>query len=302
MVARAVFIDRDGVINENVQRDGRAVAPTRVEDFRFLPGVEDAAARLKAAGFVLVVVTNQPDIATGRTSRDVVQAMNDNVRRRLPVDDIKMCPHVDADACGCRKPKPGMLIEAAQEHDIDLSHSFMVGDRWRDIGAGEAAGCFTIFIDYGYREPRPEKPQAIVSSLASMMNSISTIFTMDLYRHFGKGEKSEKQLVTVGRIASISAMIIALIIAKPLLGNFQQAFQYIQEFTGFVSEGMHYLRLVPHRHVAYFVHLVLAFAVLVYLPYSKFAHLLYRAVAMVYAEYTGRTAEIPALPDKGDGR
>lgn len=147
MVARAVFIDRDGVINENVQRGGRAVAPTRLEDFRFLPGVEDAAARLKAAGFVLIVVTNQPDIATGRTPREVADAMNEDVRRRLPVDDIKMCPHVDADACACRKPKPGMLREAAKERGIDLSRSYMVGDRATDVAAGRAAGCTTIFVD-----------------------------------------------------------------------------------------------------------------------------------------------------------
>jgi transaldolase len=147
MVRRAVFIDRDGVINENVQRDGRAVAPTRLEDFRLLPGVGEAARRLKAAGFTLVVVTNQPDIATGRTPREVVDVMNDKVRRALPVDDIKMCPHVDADQCGCRKPKPGMLWEAAAEHGIDLTASYMIGDRATDIAAGRAVGCVTIFVD-----------------------------------------------------------------------------------------------------------------------------------------------------------
>jgi len=147
MVARAVFIDRDGVINENVQRDGRPVAPTRLEDFRFLPGVDQAAARLKAAGFVLVVVTNQPDIATGRTPREVAEAMNDKVRQRLPVDDVKMCAHVDQDGCECRKPKPGMLRAAAAERGIDLAASYMIGDRASDIGAGRAAGCVTILVD-----------------------------------------------------------------------------------------------------------------------------------------------------------
>lgn len=149
MVARAVFIDRDGVINENSMRDGRPVAPTRLEDFRFLPGVGPALQRLKAAGFKLVVVTNQPDIATGRTPRHVVEAMHEQVRRHLPVDDIKVCMHVDADNCDCRKPKPGMLHAAAAEHGIDLGSSYMIGDRTGDVRAGRAAGCRTILVDCG---------------------------------------------------------------------------------------------------------------------------------------------------------
>jgi D-glycero-D-manno-heptose 1,7-bisphosphate phosphatase len=166
MVARAVFIDRDGVINESMQRDGLPVAPTRLEDFRLLPGVEDALARLKQAGFLLVVVTNQPDIATGRASRAVVEAMNDQIMDRLPIDDIRVCAHVNADNCDCRKPKPGLLLEAAKEHAIELSQSWMIGDRWRDVGAGQAAGCRTVFIDYDYPETRPDRPDLVVRSLA----------------------------------------------------------------------------------------------------------------------------------------
>lgn len=149
MVTRAVFIDRDGVINENMMRDGRPVAPTRLQDFRFLPGVGTALQGLKAAGFKLVVVTNQPDIATGRTPRDVVEAMHDEVRAHLPVDDIKVCAHVNEDNCNCRKPKPGMLEAAAAEHGIDLASSYMIGDRAVDVGAGRAAGCMTILVDCG---------------------------------------------------------------------------------------------------------------------------------------------------------
>lgn len=149
MVARAVFIDRDGVINENTMRDGRPVAPTRLQDFRFLPGVGPALQRLKVAGFKLVVVTNQPDIATGRTPRHIVEAMNEQIRQRLPVDDIRVCAHVDGDNCDCRKPKPGMLHAAAAEHGIDLGASYMIGDRAVDIGAGRAAGCMTILVDCG---------------------------------------------------------------------------------------------------------------------------------------------------------
>jgi D-glycero-D-manno-heptose 1,7-bisphosphate phosphatase len=166
MVARAVFIDRDGVINESMHRDGLPVAPTRLEDFRLLPGVSDALAKLKEAGFLLVVVTNQPDIATGRASRAVVEAMNDQLLDQLPIDDIRVCAHVNDDNCDCRKPKPGLLLDAAQDHDIELSESWMIGDRWRDVGAGKAAGCRTVFIDYDYPERRPDKPDHVVRSLA----------------------------------------------------------------------------------------------------------------------------------------
>jgi D-glycero-D-manno-heptose 1,7-bisphosphate phosphatase len=166
MVKRAVFLDRDGVINANVERDGRPVAPTTLEEFRLLPGVENAVQRLKDAGFLIIVVTNQPDVATGRTPRAAVEAMHDIIRRRLGPDDIRTCFHTDADGCACRKPKPGMIIEAAAERGIDLQQSFVIGDRWRDVAAGRAAGCLTIFVDYGYEQDGPNEPDKIVRSLA----------------------------------------------------------------------------------------------------------------------------------------
>jgi D-glycero-D-manno-heptose 1,7-bisphosphate phosphatase len=165
VVRRAVFLDRDGVISANVERDGRPVAPTRLADFRILPGVEEATRRLKELGFVLVVVTNQPDIAAGRNTMAILDAMHEELRRRLPVDEIKVCVHVDTDRCNCRKPKPGMLLEAAREQDIDLTRSIMIGDRWRDIEAGHAAGCSTILIDGEDIQERPSTPHKIVRSL-----------------------------------------------------------------------------------------------------------------------------------------
>jgi D-glycero-D-manno-heptose 1,7-bisphosphate phosphatase len=165
MGKRAVFLDRDGVINANMERDGRPVAPTRLEDFRLLPGVEDAVRRLRDAGLIVVVVTNQPDIATGRTSRATVEAMHAVIRNRLPVDDIKMCAHVDGDNCLCRKPKPGMILAAAAERGIDLPQSYVVGDRWRDVDAGRAAGCVTILVDNGSEPDRSRAPDAVVRSL-----------------------------------------------------------------------------------------------------------------------------------------
>ncbi len=172
MVRAAVFLDRDGVINANVVRDGKPVAPTTIEEFRFLPGVEDAVRRLKEAGYTVIVCTNQPDVATGRTSRATLDAMHALVRERLKVDDIKACLHTDRDRCDCRKPKPGMLLAAAHEHGIDLAASYMVGDRWRDVVAGRTAGCETFFVDYGYQQDGPNDPDHVVSSLADAVDVI----------------------------------------------------------------------------------------------------------------------------------
>lgn len=165
MVTRAVFLDRDGVINANVERGGKPVAPTTMKDFRILPGVEDAVAALKDAGFLIVIVTNQPDIGTGRTPLAELEAMHAEVRRRMPVDAIKACFHVDADNCLCRKPKPGMITETAAELGISLADSYMIGDRWRDVEAGRAAGCKTFFVDYGHPQDGPLHPDWTVHSL-----------------------------------------------------------------------------------------------------------------------------------------
>ena len=146
MVTRAVFLDRDGVLNANVERDGRPVAPTRLEDFRLLPGVAASVKRLKAAGFLIVVATNQPDIANGRSTWNLLNAMHDVLCKSVAIDDIRVCPHVDTDGCECRKPRAGMLLSAAVTHGIELGKSYMVGDRWRDIYAGRAAGCCTILL------------------------------------------------------------------------------------------------------------------------------------------------------------
>jgi D-glycero-D-manno-heptose 1,7-bisphosphate phosphatase len=172
MVRTAVFLDRDGVINENVLRDGKPVAPTQLAEFRLLPDVEKAVRRLKEAGYVVIVCTNQPDIATGRTSQTTLDAMHRLVREKLEVDDIKVCFHTDKDGCDCRKPKPGMLLAAAQQHGIDLSASYMVGDRWRDIAAGRAAGCTTIFVDYGYEQDGPNEPDHVSTSLPEAVEII----------------------------------------------------------------------------------------------------------------------------------
>jgi D-sedoheptulose 7-phosphate isomerase len=162
----AVFLDRDGVINRAVVRDGKPFPPSGVEELELLPGVASSLLDLKAHGFNLFVITNQPDVARGTQTRDAVEAIHQALASSLPIDDIFVCYHDDADHCACRKPKPGMLLEAQRKHHIDLSRSFVVGDRWRDVDAGHAAGCKTILIDYGYRERKPaQPPEATVRSL-----------------------------------------------------------------------------------------------------------------------------------------
>ena len=162
---RAVFLDRDGVINAAVVREGRPFPPATLEEFEFLPGVAEAIDDLGRAGFKIIVVTNQPDVATGVQKRDVVEAMQARIESRLAVDGFKVCYHRDEDGCTCRKPKPGMLVEAAAEWSLDLKQSYMVGDRWRDVEAGKGAGCRTILIDGGYAERQAKDPDAVVHSL-----------------------------------------------------------------------------------------------------------------------------------------
>lgn len=160
----AVFLDRDGVINRAIVRNGKPFPPAKIDDFELLPGVEKTMLALRRAGYLVIVVTNQPDVATGVQQLHVVEAMHNTLRASGLCDDVKVCYHTDADHCDCRKPLPGMLLEAARDWQIDLSKSFMVGDRWRDVVAGKAAGCYTYFIDYRYAE-RSDNPDAVVSSL-----------------------------------------------------------------------------------------------------------------------------------------
>ena len=165
MTTRAVFLDRDGVINATVVRDGKPYPPASVDVLEIIPDVPQALADLRAAGFTLVVVTNQPDVARGKTPRATIDAIHDHLRSKLPLDAIYACFHDDADHCNCRKPKPGMLVDAARDMDLDLPSSFMVGDRWRDIDAGIAAGCHTIWINQHYAERVPTRFDVEVGSL-----------------------------------------------------------------------------------------------------------------------------------------
>jgi D-glycero-D-manno-heptose 1,7-bisphosphate phosphatase len=162
----AVFLDRDGVLNAATIRDGRPYPPASAAEVAILPGVPGALAALRDAGYVVVVVTNQPDVARGTQTRASIEAIHARLRAELPVDAIYCCFHDDGDECACRKPRPGLLLEAAQQLSLDLAASFMVGDRWRDTEAGAAVGCRTAFVDHGYAERRPQRFDRKVSSLA----------------------------------------------------------------------------------------------------------------------------------------
>jgi len=158
----AVFLDRDGTLNVQVVRAGKPYPPDTIGEFRLFDGVAEACARLKAAGFVLVVATNQPDVGRGKQDQAVVEAMHAHLHRLVPsLDLIQVCYHggeAHGQPCACRKPKPGMLLDAARTLGLDLARSWMVGDRWGDTDAGHAAGCRTVFIDHGYTERSPEAP------------------------------------------------------------------------------------------------------------------------------------------------
>ena len=164
---RAVFLDRDGVLNEAVVRGGKPYPPATVADVVVPANVPDALARLRKSGFRLIVVTNQPDIARGTQSRETVHAINRHLQELLQLDHVEVCEHDDMHHCDCRKPKPGMLLRAAERDGIVLAQSFMVGDRWRDIEAGRGAGCRTILIGDGYDEGLKSPPDVQVASLSA---------------------------------------------------------------------------------------------------------------------------------------
>lgn len=165
LMRRAVFLDRDGVINRAVVRSGKPYPPANAAELEILPRVPEALGRIRDAGFVSIVVTNQPDVARGTTSKAEVEAINAALAANLVIDEFRVCYHDSGDNCECRKPKPGMLLQAAQKWRLDLAASYMVGDRWRDVEAGQRAGCKTVFVDYGYDEKQPEQYDHRVTSL-----------------------------------------------------------------------------------------------------------------------------------------
>jgi D-glycero-D-manno-heptose 1,7-bisphosphate phosphatase len=173
---RAVFLDRDGVINRSIVREGRPYPPAEVKDFEIYDDVAAGCARLEAAGYLLVVVTNQPDVTRGTQTRLAVDAMHQKMLEALPqIARVEVCWHAGADwgdPCDCHKPEPGMVLRAAKALDIDLTQSFLVGDRWRDVDCGHAAGCRTVFIDRNYSEGLKQPPDWTVQSFGQAVEAI----------------------------------------------------------------------------------------------------------------------------------
>lgn len=163
---QAVFLDRDGVLNRTfIHNDGKSHPPASPDELKILPGAAKACMALRQAGFLLIMVTNQPDVARGTQRRDVVETINDVLRRQIPLDDIRVCYHDDPDDCACRKPRPGLLLEAASIWEIDLTNSFMVGDRGKDIEAGRRAGCKTVLVNNTHTEAGRSRPDFQATSL-----------------------------------------------------------------------------------------------------------------------------------------
>jgi D-glycero-D-manno-heptose 1,7-bisphosphate phosphatase len=167
---RAVFLDRDGVLNATV--GGGPGSPRSETEFHLIPQAPDVCARLREAGFRLVVTTNQPEIARGLLDPEALTGMHERLRSSLGVGEVRVCTHDDGDGCGCRKPRPGLILDAARELDIDLAASFVVGDRWRDVEAGRRAGCTTILIDRPWSEAERSRPDHSVASLGEALDVI----------------------------------------------------------------------------------------------------------------------------------
>ena len=158
----AVFLDRDGIINRAIVRDGKPYPPLRLDDFEILPGSITALLRLADSGYVLIGITNQPDVARGTQSREMVESFNALIQSRLPIREIFVCYHDNTDNCECRKPKAGLILKAVDKYGLDLSTSWMVGDRWKDVAAGQAVGLRTIFVNYHYAEDYAGAPADFV--------------------------------------------------------------------------------------------------------------------------------------------
>ncbi|MHB1949734.1 MAG: D-glycero-alpha-D-manno-heptose-1,7-bisphosphate 7-phosphatase [Gammaproteobacteria bacterium] len=178
MKHRAIFLDRDGVLNHVVIKNGKPYPPANVAELTIPADVKAALHMLKAAGFLLIGATNQPDVARGTTAKVTVEAINSYLMSELPLDEIRVCYHDDADNCECRKPSPGLLTRAACELGIDLTQSFMIGDRWKDIEAGQNAGCLTIWLDNQYQEKKPLRPDFVATNLTQAAEWIKNNFPL----------------------------------------------------------------------------------------------------------------------------
>jgi D-glycero-D-manno-heptose 1,7-bisphosphate phosphatase len=177
---RAVFLDRDGVLDEPVVVDGGERPPWKLEELRIVGDARAALDRLREAGLAMVVVTNQPDVGRGTLDRDMAELINFEVKDALGVDAIYSCFHSGAEPCACRKPAPGMIFAAARDLELAVEGSWLVGDRWVDIAAGRSVGLRTVLLrrvgswgpSSGVLPPRDLQPDHIATSLTEAVSFI----------------------------------------------------------------------------------------------------------------------------------
>ena len=169
---KAVFLDRDGVLSKAFIKNGKSFAPKSLKDFKLFSGSKNSVKKLQLSGFMVIVVTNQPDVGRKLISKKVLKKMHDKLKKKTKVDAIYTCTHSQNMNCYCRKPKPGMILEAAKKYKINLKNSFMIGDRPSDITAGQKANCRSIFLDKKYFEKNPENQEATFTNLAQAVNYI----------------------------------------------------------------------------------------------------------------------------------
>jgi len=172
MKKRALFLDRDGIINKAYVVNGKSYPPRKIDNFYLLPGVSKSLKLSKELGFLNIIITNQPDISSGKTTQEFVDTCHRKLLDALPIDDIYVCSHSDEELCSCRKPKPGMILDAQKKWNIDLEKSFLVGDRWKDIEAGQSVKCCCFFVNYKYNERQPKQPFVEVSDLEEAVKNI----------------------------------------------------------------------------------------------------------------------------------
>jgi len=169
---KCVFLDRDGVLNESLVISGKPYAPTQKSEFKITNGSIDAINKIKKKGFLTIIVTNQPDLVTGKLEKHTLDFFHKKLITLMPIDDIFICAHVDRDKCSCRKPKPGLIFKAASKYNINLSKSYMIGDRWRDVDCAKEAGLRSIFIDHRYNEKLNNVPDFTIFTIRDAINCI----------------------------------------------------------------------------------------------------------------------------------
>lgn len=176
---KCVFLDRDGVINNVILKNGKPHPPINLRGIKILENVNKSLISLKKSGFYIAVITNQPDVSRKITTKKEVEAINNYLMSKLPLDEINTCFHDNFHNCQCRKPLPGMILDVTKRKNIDLSKSFLIGDRKSDIEAGNNAGCKTIFIDKNYNEEKPITYDFTVDSLYMASQIILKGFSND---------------------------------------------------------------------------------------------------------------------------